>query len=199
MSETIRKHKQYLFPAVATYYQEPLALERGEGMYVWDETGQRYLDCWGGVLTVSIGHANPAVVQAVVEQVKRLQHTSALYAHRPQSELAEKLAQITPGRLTKSFFTSSGTGANDTAIMAAKLHTGRQEIVALRHSYGGRSATALSAAGVSTWRPVSAQVPGIVHAVAPYCYRCPFRLTYPECGLACADDIEAVIQTTTTG
>src|SRR5436190_1516496 len=81
MSDTIRKHKEYLFPAVAPYYEEPLALERGEGMYVWDEAGQRYLDCWGGVLTVSVGHANPAVVQAVVEQVKRLQHTSALYAH----------------------------------------------------------------------------------------------------------------------
>jgi alanine-glyoxylate transaminase/(R)-3-amino-2-methylpropionate-pyruvate transaminase len=199
MPDTIRKHKEYLFPAVATYYEEPLALERGEGMYVWDEAGRRYLDCWGGVLTVSVGHANPAVVQAVVEQVQRLQHTSALYAHRPQSDLAEKLAQIAPGRLQKSFFTSSGTEANDTAIMAAKLHTGRQEIVALRHSYSGRSATALAAAGVSTWRPLPAQVPGIVHTVAPYCYRCPFNLTYPECGLACADDIEAVIQTTTTG
>jgi 4-aminobutyrate aminotransferase-like enzyme len=199
MSDTIRKHKEYLFPAVATYYEAPLALERGEGMYVWDEGGSRYLDCWGGVLTVSVGHANPSVVQAVVEQVKRLQHTSALYAHRPQSDLAEKLAEITPGRLQKSFFTSSGTEANDTAIMAAKLHTGRHEIVALRHSYSGRSATALSAAGVHTWRPLPAQVPGIVHAVAPYCYRCPFNLTYPECGLACAEDIEAVIQTTTTG
>jgi 4-aminobutyrate aminotransferase len=199
MSDTISKHKEYLFPAVATYYQEPLALARGEGMYVWDESGNRYLDCFGGVLTVSVGHANPTVVQAVVEQVKRLQHTSALYAHRSQSDLAEKLAQITPGRLKKSFFTSSGTEANDTAIMAAKTHTGRQEIVVLRHSYGGRSATMLSAVGVHTWRPLPAQVPGIVHALAPYCYRCPFHLTYPDCGLACAEDIEAVIQTTTTG
>src|SRR5207245_6819454 len=92
------------------------------------------LDCFGGVLTISVGHANPAVVQAVVEQVKRLQHTSALYAHKPQSDLAEKLARITPGRLKKSFFTSSGTEANDTAIMAATKHTGRQEIVVLRPS-----------------------------------------------------------------
>ena len=99
------------------------------------------------MLTVSVGHANPAVVQAIVEQVKRLQHTSPLYAHRPQSDLAEKLAQITPGRLKKSFFTSSGTEANDTAIMAAKTHTGRHEIVVLRHSYGGRSATATSLSG----------------------------------------------------
>jgi 4-aminobutyrate aminotransferase-like enzyme len=199
MSETVRKHKAFLFPAVATYYREPLALVRGEGMYVWDEAGDRYLDCFGGVLTVSVGHAHPTVVQAVVDQVQRLAHTSALYAHQSQSDLAERLAEITPGRLQKSFFTSSGTEANDTAIMAAKTYTGRHEIVVLRHSYSGRSATALSAAGHHTWRPLPAQVAGIVHAHAPYCYRCPFKLTYPDCGLACAEDIEDVIQTTTTG
>ena len=198
-SETIRKHKEFLFPAVATYYQEPLALVRGEGMYVWDDQGNRYLDCFGGVLTVSVGHANPKVNEAIIEQVKTLQHTSTLYANKPQSDLAEKLYQITPGRLKKSFFTNSGTEADDTAIHAAKLATGRHEIVVLRHSYSGRSATALSATGHSTWRPLPAQIAGIVHARAPYCYRCPFKLSYPECGLACADDIEDLIMTTTTG
>ena len=198
-SETIRKHKEFLFPAVANYYQEPVALVRGEGQYVWDDAGNRYLDCFGGVLTVSVGHANPKVNAAIIEQVKTLSHTSTLYANKPQSDLAEKLAQITPGRLKKSFFTSSGTEADDTAIHAAKLATGRHEIVVLRHSYSGRSATALSAIGHSTWRPLPAQIPGIVHARAPYCYRCPFKLTYPECGLACANDIEELIMTTTTG
>jgi 4-aminobutyrate aminotransferase len=198
-SETIRKHKEFLFPAVATYYQEPVALVRGEGMYVWDDAGNRYLDCFGGVLTVSVGHANPKVNAAIIEQVKTLSHTSTLYANKPQSDLAEKLAQITPGRLKKSFFTSSGTEADDTAIHAAKLFTGRHEIVVLRHSYSGRSATALSAVGHSTWRALPPQVAGIVHARAPYCYRCPFKLTYPECGLACANDIEELIMTTTTG
>src|SRR5256714_1907681 len=198
-SETVRKHKEFLFPAVATYYQEPLALVRGEGMYVWDDAGNRYLDCFGGVLTVSVGHANPKVNEAIIEQVKTLQHTSTLYANKPQSDLAEKLYQITPGRLKKSFFTNSGTEADDTGIMAAKLYTGRHEIVVLRHSYSGRSATSLSAVGHSTWRSLPAQVAGIVHARAPYCYRCPYKLTYPECGLACAEDIEDVIQTTTKG
>jgi len=199
VSETVRKHKEFLFPAVAMYYQEPLALVRGEGMYVWDDRGDRYLDCFGGVLTISVGHAHPKVTKAVVDQAQRLQHTSTLYANAPQSDLAEKLAEITPGRLKKSFFTSSGTEANDTAIMAAKHATGRHEIVVLRHSYSGRSATALSAVGHSPWRTLPAQVPGFTHALAPYCYRCPFKLTYPECGLACAEDIEDVIQTTTTG
>ncbi len=198
-SETVRKHKEFLFPAVATYYQEPLALVRGEGKYVWDDQGNRYLDCFGGVLTVSVGHANPQVNAAIIEQVKTISHTSTLYCNKPQSDLAEKLHQITPGRLKKSFFTNSGTEADDTAIHAAKPATGRHEIVVLRHSYSGRSATALSAIGHSTWRSLPSQVAGIVHARAPYCYRCPFKLSYPECGLACAEDIEDVIMTTTTG
>jgi alanine-glyoxylate transaminase / (R)-3-amino-2-methylpropionate-pyruvate transaminase len=198
-SEIVEKHKQFLFPAVAMYYQEPLALVRGEGQYVWDDRGDRYLDCFGGVLTVSVGHCHPKVTEAVLEQVRTIQHTSTLYANKPQSDLAEKLYQITPGRLQKSFFTNSGTEADDTAIHAAKTFTGRHEIVVLRHSYAGRSATALSTMGHSTWRPLPAQIPGIVHARAPYCYRCPFKLSYPECGLACAEDIEELIMTTTTG
>jgi 4-aminobutyrate aminotransferase len=198
-SEAVRKHKEFLFPAVATYYQEPLALVRGEGMHVWDDQGNRYLDCFGGVLTVSVGHANPKVNAAIIEQLQTLQHTSTLYANRPQGDLAEKLYQITPGRLKKSFFTSSGTEADDTAIHAAKLATGRHEIVVLRHSYSGRSATALSAVGHSTWKPLPPQVAGIVHARAPYCYRCPLKLSYPDCGLACAEDIEDLIMTSTTG
>lgn len=198
-SETVRKHKEFLFPAVANYYQEPIALVRGEGSHVWDDAGNKYLDCFGGVLTVSVGHANPKVNEAIISQVKTLQHTSTLYANKPQSDLAEKLHQITPGRLKKSFFTNSGTEADDTAIHAAKTATGRHEIVVLRHSYSGRSATSLSAMGHSTWRPLPAQVAGFVHARAPYCYRCPFKLTYPECGLACANDIEELIMTSTTG
>jgi len=199
MSETVRKHKEFLFPVVATYYKEPLALSHGEGMYVWDENGDRYLDCFGGVLTVSVGHANPAVVKAETEQLNRLSHTSTLYANHNLSDLAEKMAEITPGSLKKSFFTSTGTEADDTAILAAKCHTKRQEIIVLRHSYSGRSATALSANGHAPWRPLAAQVAGIVHAHAPYCYRCPFGLKYPSCGIKCAEDIKELIDTTTTG
>jgi 4-aminobutyrate aminotransferase len=198
-SESVRKHKEFLFPAVATYYQEPLALARGEGFHVWDDQDNKYLDCFGGVLTVSVGHANPKINQAIIEQLNRITHTSTLYANKPQSDLAEKLHQITPGKLKKSFFTNSGTEADDTAVHAAKTATGRHEIVVLRHSYSGRSASSLSAMGHAPWRPLPAQVAGFVHAPAPYCYRCPFKLTYPECGLACANDIEELIMTTTTG
>jgi 4-aminobutyrate aminotransferase len=199
VSDAVRKHKEFLFPAVAMYYQEPIALVKGEGEYVWDDQGNRYLDCFGGVLTVSVGNANPEVSAAIIEQTKTLQHTSTLYANQPQSDLAEKLAEISPGELKKSFFTSSGTEADDTAIMAAKLATGRGEIVVLRHSYSGRSATALSSVGHSSWRPLPSQVAGIVHARAPYCYRCPWNMTPENCGAACAEDVKDVIETTTTG
>ncbi len=198
-SSIVQKHQEYLFPAVTMYYREPLALVRGEGMHVWDDAGKQYLDAFGGVLTISVGHANPKVVAAIVEQVKTLSHVSTLYANGPQSALAERLAQIAPGKLTKSFFTNSGTEANETAIEAAKQFTGRFEVVALRHSYSGRAAQTLALSGQSSWKRLPAQVPGVVHAHAPYCYRCPFNLEYPGCGLACADDIEELIRTCTTG
>src|SRR5882724_8190390 len=116
LSQAVAKHKQYLFPAVAMYYQEPIALVKGEGSYVWDDQGKKYLDAFGGVLTVSIGHQNPKVTEAVIAQIKKINHTSTLYANEPLSNLAEKLAQIAPGNLNKTFITSSGTEANETAI-----------------------------------------------------------------------------------
>ncbi|HYJ92411.1 MAG TPA: aspartate aminotransferase family protein [Pyrinomonadaceae bacterium] len=199
VSDAVRKHKEFLFPAVAMYYKEPMALVKGEGEHVWDDQGNKYLDCFGGVLTVSVGHANPDVNKAWVDQVNSIAHTSTLYANNPQSDLAEKLAEISPGNLKKSFFSNSGTEADDTAVLAAKLATGHNEIVVLRHSYAGRSATALSSIGHSNWKPIASQVPGFVHAHAPYCYRCPFNASPENCGLACANDVEELIQTTTTG
>jgi 4-aminobutyrate aminotransferase len=197
--ETTSKHKQYLWKCVTNYYEEPIALARGEGMYVWDEDGHRYLDCFGGVLTTSVGHANHHVTEAIIDQVKQIAHTSTLYSSGPQVQLAAKLAEITPGKLEKSYFTNSGTEADETAVVAAKLYTGRQEIISLRHSYSGRSVSAMAASGVSTWRVIPAQVPGYVQAVAPYCYRCPLKLKYPECELACARDLKELIETSTSG
>ncbi len=197
--ELIGKKKEYLWPCTLHYYQDPLVVDRGEGMYLWDTEGKCYLDFFGGVLTVSVGHCNPEVNAAISAQMKRVQHTSTLYVFQPIVDLAEKLAEITPGRLQKSFFTNSGTEAVETAIVAAKMHTGCQEVVTLRHGYSGRSHSAMSMCGHSTWRAIPASVPGIVHAAAPYCYRCPFGLTYPACELQCARDVEEIIQTTTSG
>jgi alanine-glyoxylate transaminase/(R)-3-amino-2-methylpropionate-pyruvate transaminase len=198
-SDSVNKHKDYLFPVVTMYYREPIALDHGQGMYVWDEDGKKYLDCFGGVLSTSVGHVHPHVIEAVTDQLTKISHTSTLYANRPQSELAQKLAEITPEGLEKSFFTNSGTEADETATMAAKLYTGRQEIITLRHSYSGRSAAAMAASGHAPWKILPAQVPGYVQAPAPYCYRCPFKLKYPECDLACAKDLKEVIETSTSG
>src|SRR5258708_8927786 len=93
-SDAVRKHKQFLFPAVSMYYREPIALARGEGNYVWDDQGNRYLDAFGGVLTVSVGHANPTLVSAIVEQRRTLSHPSTLHPNPPHSDLAHKLASI---------------------------------------------------------------------------------------------------------
>jgi 4-aminobutyrate aminotransferase len=198
-TDTVQQYTQHTWPAAATYYEQPLVIERGEGMHVWDEQGNRYLDCFGGVLTVSVGHANPSVNKAIHEQIDKVSHTSTLYVNKPAAELASKVAEVTPGNLNRSFFTNSGTEADETAMLLARLYTGRQEIIALRHAYHGRSMLAMSAAGHSTWRHGGTHVAGIKHAYAPYCYRCPFGLTYPDCGIKCAEDVEDLILTTTDG
>jgi 4-aminobutyrate aminotransferase len=196
--EIIQKHKNYLFPCVANYYKEPLVIERGEGSYVYDVEGNKYLDFFGGILTVSVGHCNPKVSDKIAEQVHKLQHTSTLYPNENIVSFAEKLAQISPGKLQKSFFTNSGTEANETAVFFARQFTKKQEIIALRHGYSGRSMLAMSLTAHSSWRHVS-NISGIKHAVSPYCYRCPFGLKYPDCELKCATDIEELILTTTVG
>lgn len=198
-AELLAKQKQYLWPNHLLYYTEPLPLDRGEGLRVWDVEGKEYLDFFGGILTTSVGHNRPEVVEAVKNQTEKMIHSSTLYPNEAHVNLAEKMAQITPGKLQVSFFTPSGTDADETAVFLAKIYTGRQEIVALRHAYSGRSAMGMTLTAHSSWRLTGSQVPGITHAVNPYCYRCPYKMTYPSCGVACAQDIEDVIRTTTSG
>jgi alanine-glyoxylate transaminase/(R)-3-amino-2-methylpropionate-pyruvate transaminase len=193
------KFKQYLFPSNATYYAEPLALESGAGTRVRDFDGRDYLDFFGGILTVSVGHANPRVNAAVRAQMDRLGHVSTLYPTLPIAELAEKLVKLAPGNMERAFFCTSGTEADETAVTLAQTHTGRQEIIALRHGYSGRSLLGQALTAHAKYRVVPTQVAGVKHAHAPYCYRCPFGLTFPSCGLKCATDIEELIQTTTVG
>lgn len=194
-----KKHKDYLFPAVKNYYNEPIVIARGKGARVEDLEGNSYLDFFGGILTVSVGHANEEVNQAVIAQINNLTHISTLYPTVPVVELAEKLTGITPGQLDKCFFTASGTEADETAVMLAQIYTGNSELIALRHGYSGRSLLAQSLTAHASWRALTTQVSAIKHALSPYCYRCPLKQTYPECGVACAEDVEELIQTTTTG
>jgi 4-aminobutyrate aminotransferase len=197
--EIILAQKEFLFPAVFNYYSEPLAVSHAKDQYVYDADGNQYLDFFGGIVTVSVGHCNEQVNAKVHEQLDTLQHVSTVFVNEPQVALARKLAQITPAKaLRKSFFSNSGTEANETAILAARCFTGSTEIIALRHSYHGRSAAAMGLTGQGAWKLGPPQA-GVVHAVNAYCYRCPFGLEYPSCEVKCAQDIEQVIRTTTSG
>ncbi len=198
-AEVRAKHKEFLFPSCANYYEEPIALDSGKGARLKDLDGKTYLDFFGGILTVSLGQAHEGVNRALHAQIDRLGHTSTLYPNLPIVELAEKLVSLAPGKIKKAFFTASGTEADETAVAAAQIHTGRQEIVALRHGYSGRSLLAQSLTAHSSYRAIPTQVAAIKHAHAPYCYRCPFGLEYPSCEVRCAEDIEELIQTTTMG
>jgi 4-aminobutyrate aminotransferase len=192
------QHK-YLIPAVGTYYDEPLVVSHGKGHYLWDLDGHEYLDFFGGILTVSIGHADPLINGRIKAQLDKITHTSSLYVNLPQIELAQKLAELAPGDLAQSFFTNSGTEANETAVMLARAHTGSDEVVALRYAYSGRSTLAMSLSGHAGWRLPGANQPGVRHAHNPYCYRCSLGQKYPECDLLCARDIDELIRTTTRG
>jgi 4-aminobutyrate aminotransferase len=197
--DILEKKRRYVFPSVATYYSKPLPLVRGKGKHVYDASGREYLDFFGGIVTVSVGHCHPRVNEAIKKQIDTLQHVSTLFPNEPMMAVAEKLAQITPGRLQKSLFTNSGTEANEAAILLAQLYTGSNEVLALRHGYSGRSFLTMSATGQSSWRLGGTHVAGLKHVANAYCYRCPFGLTYPSCELRCAKDVEDVIQTTTSG
>ena len=199
-SNTVRnKHKKYIFDAVKNYYKEPVVVSKASGFRVKDVEGNSYLDFFGGILTVSVGHANEEVNAAVTAQVNRLSHISSLYPTVPVVNLAERLVKMTPDKLEKVFLHASGTEADETAVMLAQLYSGNSEIIALRHGYSGRSLLAQSLTGHAPWRALSTQVSAVKHALAPYCYRCPLKLNYPDCGVACAEDVQELIQTSTTG
>ena len=199
--EILLAQKEFLFPAVFHYFAEPLIFDHAKDQFVYDIDGNEYLDFFGGIVTVSVGHCNETVTAKTRAQLDKLQHVSTVFATVPQIELAKKIASITPGggALRKSFFTNSGTEANETAIMLARMYTGSNEVVALRHSYHGRSAMAMSATAQSSWRIHDTLPGGFVHAHNAYCYRCPFGLTYPSCDVRCASDVKDLIQTTTSG
>src|SRR3984957_1121353 len=198
--EIILANQQFLFPAVFHYFKEPLVMTRAKDQYVWDIDGNQYLDFFGGIVTIGVGHCNDTVNKKVHEQIDKLQHVSTVFANEPQAALAKRIAEITPGgKLTKSFFTNSGTEANETAFVTARMFTGNHEIVALRHSYHGRSAVAMAASGQSAWRLGGAAPSGFVHAINANCYRCPFGLEYPSCNVRCARDMEEMIKTSTSG
>lgn len=196
--ELLEKRKEYLVPAVSHYYTNPPHLVKGSMQHLWDSEGKQYLDCFAGVVTVSSGHCHPKIAKKIVDQVNTLQHTTTLYLTEPMVRLAEKLAQITPGKLKQSFICNSGTEATEGAALLAKLYTGSHEFLALRHSFHGRSIMGMSLTGQSNWRIGSPYIFGVSFVSPAYCYRCDFGQTYPGCNLECAKDVENVIKTCTS-
>ncbi len=197
--EIIRKKQEYVFNCAATYFKEPLVIDHAKGQYVWDFDGNQFLDFLGGIVTISVGHANEKVTSKMKAQIDKIQHASPLFITEALVSLAEKVAQLAPGDLKKSFFTNSGTEANEVAVQTARTYTGKYEVVALRQGYSGHSHLTKSLTGLHTWRKAGVIPYGIVHAPGPYCYRCPYGLTYPSCELHCAKDVEDVIKTSTSG
>jgi 4-aminobutyrate aminotransferase len=197
--EIVRKKKEFIFDCAATYYKTPLVVDHGKMQHVCDIEGNQYLDFFGGIVTVSVGHANPKVAEKVKAQVDRVSHTSTAHLTEAVVALAEKLAQIAPGRLKKSYFTNSGSEANEVAVITARMATGNSEIIALRHGYSGHTQLTKAMTGMYNWRRAGLVPQHVVHAPGPYCYRCPYGLTYPSCDLHCARDVEEVIKTSTTG
>lgn len=197
--DILRRQRRHLWPAVFHYYRRPLPLVRGRMQRVWDADGRRYLDFFGGISTISVGHCHPEVVRRVNAQTRRLVHASTLYPSEPQARLAELIARIAPKGLSSVFFTNSGSEANEAAVLLARNVTGATDVIALRHSYSGRTGLAMSLNGHAGWRVAGVTDPGVRHAVAPYCYRCPLKRTYPACDVACASDLEELIRTTTRG
>jgi alanine-glyoxylate transaminase/(R)-3-amino-2-methylpropionate-pyruvate transaminase len=143
---------QYLVPCVYHFYRRPPVLVRGEGAYLFDAAGRRYLDCYAGVTVVNAGHCNPDVLGPAIEQLRRLQHTTTVYLTEPMLELAHRLADLAPGGLRRSFFCASGSEANEGALLLAALHTKRRECVYLKDGLHGRTKWAMSVTGLEMWR-----------------------------------------------
>lgn len=192
-------HNQYLWPCDHPYYEYPIALAQGKGALVWDSRGKEYLDCFGGVLSISAGHCHPRVTEVVTRQINQIVHTSTAYLHKARVMLAQKLAEITPGELRKSFFTVSGSEATDKAVELAMMATGNTGIISFRHGYHGQTVLGKELVGQAPWKGLPPQIAGVRHANHPHCYRCDFGLEYPSCQMKCAYDIGRLIETETSG
>jgi alanine-glyoxylate transaminase / (R)-3-amino-2-methylpropionate-pyruvate transaminase len=199
--EVLAMRREYLSPGLITYYRDPVMIVEGHMQYLWDEAGKQYLDGFAGIVTVSVGHCHPAIVEKVREQVGRLQHTTTIYLHPAVAEMGQKLAGHMPegSGLTVSYFTNSGSEANEVAILSAREFTGNAEVLSLRNGYHGGTQAAMGLTAHGTWKFKSNTTINVKHATPGYCYRCPFGLEYPSCDVKCARDTEDLIRYETPG
>ena len=194
------RHRAVMPKWQALYYEEPIAIDHGEGRYVWDAEGRRYLDFFGGILTTISGHGVPEVVEAIREQAGKLLQSSTLYLIPPAIELAEQIAELSPVPDAKVFFTTSGTEAVELALLLATSARRSNQVLALRNSYHGRSFAAIAVTGNRSWSASGLSPFQVAFVQNGYRYRSPFKdLPDEQFIAACADDLRNVIETGTSG
>jgi len=199
--EVLSMRREFLAPALVTYYRDPIMIVEGHMQWLFDETGRRYLDAFAGIVTVSVGHCHPKVIDAVREQNERLQHTTTIYLHPSIARFAKRLASTFPAGsdLGVCYFTNSGSEANEMAMLLARLHTGHFDIIALRNAYHGLANQTMGLTGLHTWKYPLPQGMGVHHAAFPDRYRGPHSYGDPDAGIKYADDIASLIQYSTSG
>ena len=197
---TVEQYAYFILP-VAAKGVEPITVVSAKGRTVTGDDGKQYLDCFSGISVVNAGHGHPKILAAAHEQMQQLVHACSYVYHVPSvGALAEKLAEVTPGKLKKSFFGNSGAEAIEGAMRLAKQATGRRELVALGYSFHGRTIGTLSITGnMARKKNNGPYLSGVGFGPTPYCYRCPFKLEYPSCDLACATALKETIRTQTSG
>ncbi|MBM3876891.1 MAG: aminotransferase class III-fold pyridoxal phosphate-dependent enzyme [Verrucomicrobia bacterium] len=197
--EVFAMRKQFLSPAIFHYYKKPLMIVAGRGQWLFDEKGRRYLDGFGGIVTVSVGHCHPDVVAAVHAQNETLQHTTTIYLHPNVALYARDLAAKMPGELKVVYFVNSGSEANDLALLMARAATGNYDVIALRNGYHGGSQSTMGLTSHSSWKFNVPHSFGIQHALMPDTYRGTFGANDPDAGRRYADDVKNLIQFGTSG
>jgi len=193
--EIVQMSKEYTFFSWSVQSEvNPIPIDHAEGVYFWDANGKRYIDFSAQLMNVNIGHQHPKVINAIKDQADKLSYAHPGTATEPRGRLGELLAEVTPKNLQKSFFCLGGAEANENAIKMARLYTGRRKILAHYISYHGATHGAIALTGDNRRWSVEPTMPGVVHVLNPYCYRCPFGWTRDTCHRECIDHIEEVIQ-----
>jgi 4-aminobutyrate aminotransferase len=197
MSELHERTRAVLPSWLSLYYEDPIELDHGSGRHVWDADGTRYLDFFGGILTTMTEHALPAVTEAVAAQAAKIIHSSTLYLNRPMVELCEEIAAVSDIPDAKVFLTTSGTEANDAALLLASTRNGANQVLALRNSYHGRSFSTIGITGNSAWSPTSLSPFQVYYVHGGQRFRSPFAALSDEDFIAaCVADLEDVLDQT---
>eukprot|EP01116_Phalansterium_solitarium_P004139 TRINITY_DN15033_c0_g1_i1.p1 TRINITY_DN15033_c0_g1~~TRINITY_DN15033_c0_g1_i1.p1 ORF type:complete len:478 (+),score=146.19 TRINITY_DN15033_c0_g1_i1:94-1527(+) len=199
--EVLKTRKEFVNPAIFSYYRKPVMIVDGKMQYMFDHSGRRYLDFFAGIVTVSVGHCHPYVTKAAVEQMQKIQHTTTIYLNPNIGEFCKKLASTFPPEtgLKVVYPVNSGSEANDLALTMARLYTGNYDVIALRNGYHGLTGAANAATAHHTWKYKVPGDAGVRHALNPDPYRGPYKGSDPEAGKKYAWDVKNLIEHGTSG